>query len=215
MEKEVQEPEKTHQALIFKPESNSMVSATLGRVMYTLLNARPKKLQDSISNLHSPPKIAPLSVSLEQSLWFLHNYVREAAEKEEETLDEVLVPMIEHSLKFRESKHSNQAMILLNWLFQDEILFQALARNLAEIISRKDDRYIALGWCTLARSLIEYEISMDKLMTNGIREKYTALLKILSSCIRHHLALMGSGREDLSCQLALQLLQLILSYQLR
>ncbi|KAL3533814.1 hypothetical protein ACH5RR_007335 [Cinchona calisaya] len=84
-------------------------------------------------------------------------------------------------------------MILLNWLFQDEILFQALARNLAEIISRKDDRYIALGWCTLTRSLIEYETSLDKLMTNGIREKYTALLKILSSCIRHLLALMGSG----------------------
>lgn len=34
-------------------------------------------------------------VSLEQSLWFLHKYVGEAAEKGE-TLDEVLVPMLEH-----------------------------------------------------------------------------------------------------------------------
>lgn len=36
-----------------------------------------------------------LSVSLEQSLWFLYKYVGETAEKEE-ALDEVLVPMIEH-----------------------------------------------------------------------------------------------------------------------
>lgn len=134
-----------HQDLVLKPsslttisssESISMLSATLGRVMHTLLNARPKKLQDTISRLQSPPKMAPLSgkvvvfflffffffesfslfllciskgiwfscsyfllfifpVSLEQSLWFLHKYVGEAAEKGE-TLDEVLVPMLEH-----------------------------------------------------------------------------------------------------------------------
>lgn len=40
------------------PVPGPMVSATLGRVMTALLNAKPKKLQDSISRLHSPPKIA-------------------------------------------------------------------------------------------------------------------------------------------------------------
>ncbi|XP_027068028.1 uncharacterized protein [Coffea arabica] len=191
--------EKEQPELMLKPsssnfvaESNSMVSATLGRVMHTLLDARPKKLQHAISNLHSPPKLAPLSISLEQSLLFLHKYVGDAAEKEG-TLDEVLVPMIEHYLKFRESRHSKQAMVLLNWLFQDEVLFQALASNLAEIILRKDDHYIALGWCFLARDLIQYEISMNKLMSNGIWEKYTALLKILCSCIRHLSTLISSG----------------------
>ncbi|KAI5682940.1 hypothetical protein M9H77_04168 [Catharanthus roseus] len=197
----MEEKEGKQQELMLKPsssltipssESNSMLSTTLGRVMHTLLNTRPRKLQDTISRLQSPPKMAPLSVSLEQSLWFLHKYVGEAAEKGK-TLDEVLVPMIEHSLKFLESKHNSQSLILLNWLFQDEVLFQALATNLADVVSRKDDHYIAFGWCIIARALIEYETSMNKLLTNGIREKYPQLLKVLSSCITHLLALVCSG----------------------
>lgn len=71
------------------------------------------------------------------------------------------------SLKIRATKQSNQAIILLNWLFQDEILFQALAKNLAGIISRRNDHYIALGWCILARSLVEFDSIMGKLITNG------------------------------------------------
>ncbi|KAJ8551652.1 hypothetical protein K7X08_021667 [Anisodus acutangulus] len=55
------------------------------------------------------------------------------------------------------SKHGNQVMILLNWLFEDEISFQALANDLEVILSRKEDRYIYLCWCTLSRSLIEFE----------------------------------------------------------
>ncbi|KAL2466132.1 ARM repeat superfamily protein [Abeliophyllum distichum] len=66
------------------PVLGPMVSATLGRVMTALLNAKPKKLQDSISRLHSPPKIAaPVTASLEDSLWFLHKYIGDAVEKEE------------------------------------------------------------------------------------------------------------------------------------
>lgn len=58
-------------------------------------------------------------------------------------------------------------MILLNWLFEDELNFQALANDLEAILSRKEDHYISLGWCTLARSLIEFEVTMDKLETRG------------------------------------------------
>ncbi|KAI3471584.1 hypothetical protein Pfo_028234 [Paulownia fortunei] len=158
-------------------DSGPMVSATVGRVMTTLLNAKPKKLQDAISRLHTPPKIAPSLVqitkqqtqkhahmfnifSLEQSLWFLHKYIAEAAEKGE-PLDQVLVPIIQHWLTMRESKQGNQVLILLNWLFQDEILFQAIVRNLAAIISR---RMIAM-W-----------------LLGAISEKYDAILKICCSC---------------------------------
>uniref|UniRef100_A0A5B6YZ29 Uncharacterized protein n=1 Tax=Davidia involucrata TaxID=16924 RepID=A0A5B6YZ29_DAVIN len=173
-------------------ESNSLVSTTVGRVMSTILSARPKKLEDAISRFDSAPKRGSLGVSLEQSLWFLHKYVREAAEKEL-LLDQILVPIIEHSLKNKESKHGNQALILLNWLFQDELLFQALAANLAGIILRKDDHYIALGWCTLVRGLVEYEINMNQFITNGIREKYIALLMIFCSCITHLLSIVCNG----------------------
>lgn len=71
------------------------------------------------------------------------------------------------SLKYKESKYGNQAMILFNWLFQDEVIFQALATNLASIIMRKEDRYIALGWCMLVRGLVGYEIKTKQLENNG------------------------------------------------
>ncbi|KAL7225065.1 hypothetical protein ACSBR1_020379 [Camellia fascicularis] len=80
--------------------SNSMVSATLGRVMSTLLSARPKKLQDAISRLHSPPKRGSF-VTLEESLWILHTYVREAAQRED-SLDEILVPITQHDTLWKE-----------------------------------------------------------------------------------------------------------------
>ncbi|KAA8517047.1 hypothetical protein F0562_017135 [Nyssa sinensis] len=173
-------------------ESNWTVSATVGRVMSTLLGARPKKLEDAISRLDIAPKRGLLGVSLEQSLWFLHKYIGDAAESSS-SLDQILVPIIEHSLKHKESKHGNQALILLNWLFQDELLFQALAANLAGIILRKDDHYVALGWCTLVRGLVEYEKNMNQFITNGIREKYNALLKIFCSCITHLLSILCNG----------------------
>lgn len=37
--------------------------------------------------------------SLEESLWFLHKYIKDAAEKEE-SLDEILIPMLENVWSF-------------------------------------------------------------------------------------------------------------------
>lgn len=67
----------------------------------------------------------------------------------------------------RESKQGNQALILLNWLFQDEIFVEEVLRNVSDIVSRKDDRYVALGWCILGRSLVEYESIVGDFTTNG------------------------------------------------
>lgn len=58
-------------------------------------------------------------------------------------------------------------MILLNWLFQDELLFQGVSRNLSQIISRNEDRFLALGWCLLIRSLVESEDTGDQGFWNG------------------------------------------------
>ncbi|KAL4272418.1 hypothetical protein GQ457_13G011310 [Hibiscus cannabinus] len=189
------EPEQ--QQLIWKSEPESMVSVTIGRAMTTLLAARPKKLHLSISRLSPDSSIKSSLDSLDDSLWFLHKYVRDAAQRGE-TLDEILVPMTQHSLKFKDSKHGSRPMILLNWLFQDDLLFQAVAMNLANIIVRKDDRYIAFGWCTLVRGLAEYENVMDQFLFNGIKEKYSALLKILCTSIPHlsRVASKGSILQD-------------------
>ncbi|KAI3811705.1 hypothetical protein L1987_21434 [Smallanthus sonchifolius] len=182
------------QKTIWKSEDeDSMVAATVGRVMTTALTARPTKLIDSISRLHSSPNPNnPLALTLENSLRILHKYVRDGAEKEE-SLDEILIPMIEHSLRSKDSKHKNQEMILLNWLFQDEVLFRALARNFSDILLRKEDHHIALGWCILARRLIEYDVTMSRFSVTGIKERYTGLLESLCICSGHLLSLVNNG----------------------
>lgn len=60
-------------------------------------------------------------------------------------------------------------MILLNWLFQDELLFQPVAEALAGVVARKHvhDRYLLLGWCLLLRNLVEYENSAHQSMFSG------------------------------------------------
>ncbi|XVE96000.1 hypothetical protein REPUB_Repub02eG0183900 [Reevesia pubescens] len=184
--------EEQQQQLIWKSEPESLVSVTIGRAMTTLLTAPSKKLHHSISRLSPDFSCKPSLASLDDSLWFLHKYVKDAAQTNE-TLDEILVPMIEHSMKYKDSKHGAQPMILFNWLFQDELLFQAVSINLANIIMRKDDHYIAFGWCTLVRGLVEYESIMVQYLVNGIKEKYNALLKILCPSILHLSCILRKG----------------------
>ncbi|PON49241.1 Coatomer beta subunit [Parasponia andersonii] len=176
-------------------DSSTMVSVTLGRVMNTLLSARPRKLNVAVSRLSfSDLGTNPSAGSLEEALWFLHKYVKDAAEKDV-SLDDIVVPMLENSLRSRDVKqsHGGQSMILINWLFQDVILFQALARNLAKIIATKDDHFIALGWCTLVRGLVDYESATDQYPMNGIRQRHNDLLKIFSSCISHLTGIISKG----------------------
>ncbi|XP_074378983.1 uncharacterized protein LOC141720455 isoform X2 [Apium graveolens] len=176
-------------------ESNTtMVATTMGRVMNTLLEARTNKLTDSISRLDYSPKIITQTVTLEDSLWILYKYVRDSADKEELSLDHVLVPMVEHSLKCKDLKRRSQTMILLDWLFQDSVVFEALATNFANILLRKDDHYTVLGWCILTRVLLEDDIFKEKLLTSGT-EKYDNLLKILSPCVKHLLILCSGSSQ--------------------
>lgn len=70
-------------------------------------------------------------------------------------------------MRFKDAKRSNPALILLNWLFQDEVLFQAVLTNLSKIIVRNEDRFLALGWCLLIRRLVECEDTGDQDFWNG------------------------------------------------
>ena len=70
-------------------------------------------------------------------------------------------------LRCKESKRPNQALILLNWLFQDESLFVGLGKDLVNIVSKRGDHYIALGWCKLVRSLVKYETKMTCFSKRG------------------------------------------------
>nr|VDC62886.1 unnamed protein product [Brassica rapa] len=184
--------EKSEEELIRRSEPESLVSVTVGRFMSTLLTARPKKLRESISRLSLDSQKGS-SGSVDEALWFLQKSVKDAAERDE-AMDELLVPIIEHTLRFKDVKHSSSpAMILLNWLFQDEVLFQGVSRNLSGIISRNEDRFLALGWCLLIRSLVESEDTGDQCFWNGIREKHSMFVEIISSCVPHLLSIVRKG----------------------
>lgn len=86
---------------------------------------------------------------------------------------------LKQALSFKESKNGGQALILVNWLFQDELRFQSMATKLANIVVRKDDSYIALGWCVLVRNLLQYESSISQYSMNG---KTPFSLFLLSKC---------------------------------
>lgn len=117
--------------LVWKSDSapQSMVSVTVGRVMTTLLVARPKKLHNAVSgfstdNRQGASSLGPALISfahciplcsfpfqyipincivstdsIHQSLWFLHQYVKDAVQNHV-SLDEILIPMIEHVISF-------------------------------------------------------------------------------------------------------------------
>lgn len=182
---------KSEEELIRRSEPESLVSVTVGRFMSTLLSARPKKLRDSISRLSLDSQKSS-SGSVDEALWFLHKSVKDAAERDE-SIDELLVPIIEQTLRFKDGKHSNPAMILLNWLFQDESIFQGVSRNLSGIISRNEDRFLALGWCLLIRSLVECEDTGDQGFWNGIKEKHSMFVEIVSSCVPHLVMIVRKG----------------------
>ncbi|XP_058738287.1 uncharacterized protein LOC131610375 isoform X1 [Vicia villosa] len=163
-----------------EPQSESFVSVTLTRSITSLLSSRPNKLHDSISRLSSHSPSPTTTASLHDSLFFFHSFATDTA-NHNRSLDQLLVPIIHSSLKCKDSKHGGQALILLNWLFQDELIFVPVAEALASIITRNHDRYLLFGWCLLLRSLVDYESSVHQSMLGGIRDRYVDLLKILST----------------------------------
>lgn len=174
-----------------------MVSLALGRVLTSLLSARPKKLRDAASRFSPDLLRPPPTGSLDESLLFLHKYVKDAAERKER-LDQILVPMFEHSLRSKESRHGGQILILLDWLVQDEFLFQYFMQSLADIISRKEDHYVSLGWCTLVRGLLECESAINQFLLDGLRRKYNVIVEMLCPCISHLSSIRrkGSSLQD-------------------
>ncbi|KAM7272578.1 hypothetical protein ACFE04_027241 [Oxalis oulophora] len=84
-----------------------MLSLTIGRVISTLLSSRAKTLHQSIARFS-------LDSSSNSS-----SSLRDAIERND-VLDQILVPMIEHSLRLKESTRYNQVIIHLDGLFRDD-----------------------------------------------------------------------------------------------
>ncbi|MED6184209.1 hypothetical protein PIB30_045241 [Stylosanthes scabra] len=194
------EEEEEEQAVIWEAESQSesIVSVTLARSITTVLDSRANKLNHAISAFSSHSPHSPHS--LHHSFHFIHKYAADAANRRHHnSLHQLLLPVIHHSLKGKESRHGGQGLILLSWLFQDEIIFEPVAEALAGIVAvKKDDRYLLLGWCVLVRGLVEYENSVHQSMLGGLRGRYGDLVKILSTCLKDlvGIACKGSTLQD-------------------
>ncbi|KAL5981987.1 hypothetical protein ACLOJK_016054 [Asimina triloba] len=172
--------------------SPSPSPSPFGRVVNALLSSHSRQLEAAVSRFGSTSQRNP-GVLLDDSLCFLKNYVSDAVEKGE-PLDQILVPMLEHTLKRKGLKNCKQVLILLNWLFEDDLLFEAVSINLAEIVSRKEDHYISFGWCTLVRALLDTEINPLKVSDIGKQEKRNTLLKTLCCSISDLLSIICKGR---------------------
>ncbi|KAG9449451.1 hypothetical protein H6P81_009416 [Aristolochia fimbriata] len=123
-------------------------------------------------------------VSLDEALHYIREHARGAVMRGE-MLNEVLIPMIENALK--------QVFLLFHWLFQDELLIEPLSSNLAEIIFRKEDSYISLGWCFLVRGLVENELNLDNTSERGNLQWQKMLLKCVFQSIPRPLPIVCKG----------------------
>ncbi|XP_068643692.1 uncharacterized protein [Aristolochia californica] len=171
--------------------SLSSSSSTLGRVINSIVSSRPKHLQAAISHADYNPERS-YGDSLDEALLYIRKYARDAVERGE-TLDEVLIPMIENSPNSKGSKHGKQVLVLFDWLCQDELLFESLSSNLAEIIFRKEDNYITLGWCSFVRGLVENEQSLVNTLEIGNLQRQKTLLKCLFQYIPGLSSIMCKG----------------------
>lgn len=80
---------------------------------------RVRETIDSELNRHSNRRSSPSSATTFSIATGL--YVKDAAERKER-LDQILVPMFEHSPRAK-NQDTGQILILLDWLVQDEFLF--------------------------------------------------------------------------------------------
>ncbi|KAG9449445.1 hypothetical protein H6P81_009410 [Aristolochia fimbriata] len=179
---------------IWKSNADSLSSSSpspLGRVMNSIISSRPKRLQAAISRADCPSE-RNSEVSLDDALRYIREHARGAVMRGE-TLDGVLIPVIENALNHKGSKHGKQVFLLFHWLFQDELLIEPLSSNLAEIIFRKEDSYISLGWCFLVRGLVENELNQDNTSERGNLQWQKMLLKCVFQSIPRLLPIVCKG----------------------
>nr|XP_029117568.1 uncharacterized protein LOC105034833 isoform X4 [Elaeis guineensis] len=175
---------------IWRPDSTSSPS-TLARMMNTLLCSRPGHLEAALSRIgSSPPSRSGSAGLLDDSLCSLRRHVKEAVDKEE-LLDQILVPMIEHLLMSKGSKHCKQVLKLMKWLFQDKLLCEGLASSIAALIMTKEDCFIRFGWCTLVNGLVEF--TMNRFPEEGKHEMSIVLGKILYQSFSPLLSIICEG----------------------
>ncbi|KAH9302150.1 hypothetical protein KI387_013733, partial [Taxus chinensis] len=179
---------------IWESRSTSHV-LPLGRVMNTVLSAKPKELEAVLSQQTQISQRNSRD-SLDQSLTVLRKHVEEIVQRNE-PLDQVLVPLLEHAVKFRGLRNRKQVLVLLQWLSQSEEVFIALVGSLEKILLERGDNHIILGWCIVVRELVEKDFIDFKSSNAGTQHGYAGhLFKICCHCIPRLLSIVQERSVD-------------------
>ncbi|XP_020526344.1 uncharacterized protein LOC18439992 isoform X1 [Amborella trichopoda] len=165
-------------------------SISIGRAVAVILGSRQRDLDASFSQICR--SYQRRNGGLLECLRKLRRFACICVERGE-PLDEVLIPMIEHAVKSSSSKNCKKICSILCWLFEDEDLFGALSTNLTSIIVKKEDHYIALGWCKLIQYLVDHEIMSNQYSDGGKLHRSFDLVKSLCQCIPHLSSIVCKG----------------------
>lgn len=158
----------------------------LGRILNTVLSARPGQLEALLSQRSHHEQRGTLN----EAVTALGKHAEEMV-KRNEPLDQMLLPLLQHVVKFKGMQNRKKVVLLLQWLSQNEDTFTVLADGLEKLLVENDDHHIVLGWCVVVRELIE------KRAITGSQHRYAEkLFKICCRCIHRLLSIVHGGSVE-------------------
>jgi hypothetical protein len=164
----------------------------LGRILNTVLSASPGELEALLSQRTRHLQRG----ALDESVTALGKHAKEIVNRNE-SLDQMLLPLLQHVVKFKGMKNRKKVVLLLQCLSRNEDTFTVLADGLEKILVENDDHHIVLGWCIVVRELIEKGAMAGELFDAGAQHRYVdKLFLICCRCIHRLLSIVHGGSVE-------------------
>lgn len=172
--------------------STSLRLPPLGRILNSVLSASAGELEPLLSHRTRHLQRG----TLDESVTALGKHAEEMVHRNE-SLDQMLLPLLQHVVKFKGMQNRKKVVLLLQWLSQNEDIFIVLADGLEKILVENDDHHIVLGCCIVVRELIEKRAMADELFDAGAQHRYAEkLFKICCHCIHWLLIIVHRGSVE-------------------
>lgn len=164
----------------------------LGRLLNSVLSAKPGQLEALLSQRIRHEQRGTLNGAVTA----LGKHAEEMVHRNE-SLDQMLLPLLQHVVKFKGMQNRKKVVLLLHWLSQNEDTLTVLADGLEKILVENDDHHIVLGWCIVVRELIEKRATAGELFDAGLQLRYAEkLFKICCRCIHRLLSIVHGGSVE-------------------
>lgn len=167
----------------------------LGRVLSALLSAKPQELQSCISQNDPSRHKGSISRALAALLQHANFAVQRGT-----SLNKLLVPLLEHTIKSRDRSNRKQVVSIMDWLLQKVSICIAIVDGFVAILQSKQvDHRIKLGWCVVVRDLLQQRVQTNE-SPSGV---WDVKLVPFVSCIPDLLSLMSeSSSKDMPTRLS-------------